>query len=154
MILSLYSHYINLAGIPFVPQRWEHFQFLESQREIEAVGVVVNSISAHLDGFDLDKGISQPFGFGFGLLKKRSADALPVIFLPHPHDGQLHGMPPGFFQIEKADGNIVRKGAEEWAAFAVRDVRFRSFRDAEPIRKHFQNGPCDVLFLNIAVNFL
>ena len=66
MILSLYSHYINLAGIPFVPQRWEHFQFLESQREIEAVGVVVNSISAHLDGFDLDKGISQPFGFGFG----------------------------------------------------------------------------------------
>ena len=102
----------------------------------------------------MDKGISQPFGFGFGLLKKRSADALPVIFLPHPHDGQLHGMPSGFFQIEKADRNIVRKGAEEWAAFAVRDVRFRSFRDAEPIRKHFQNGPCDALFLDIAVNFL
>ena len=143
-----------MAGVALIPQCWKHFQFLKSQREIKAVGIIINVISAHLDSFDLNKRIAKSFGFIYCLFKKFSADPLAVIILLHTHDCQFHSMPSGFFQIKKADRRISIIGAKERSALAVRYVFLRSFRNTKPLWECFKYNSCDMCFRCIAINSL
>ena len=94
----LQRHYIDLARVPWVPQRGENFQFLKSQTEIKGIRCVIFPVATHLDRLYLQKGIPLFFGKVSCRFKEFSSDSSMMVFFQYAHYAQFQGIPSGFLQ--------------------------------------------------------
>ena len=63
------------------------------------VGTVIFRVPAHLYGLHLEEGIAPCQSQLLPLAEQRSADASPLVFLPHPHDRKLRRILSRFLYV-------------------------------------------------------